>query len=156
MKQNKIMESRWDPEKKLLVTHISGEVNEADVEKWEETLLRELDRIPSNSQFRIFVNLYGFTAENFEAHKRFRTIIPVTLAQYGWKTGYTGLFEEDAAQMQITVTRGIHCIAAAHCHHDATKMELYETRFSHETEHYFTDPGKALIWIGQVGQFMNG
>lgn len=145
-----VTESTWIPENQLLITHISGDVSLEDVERWEQTLNSALQQIPDNTLFKILVNLHGFTAINIEAHKRFRTIIPITLAQYNWKAGYVNLFEEEAQKLELHSIRGIRCVAAAHVHQDATKMERYESNFSHEKEHYFTDPDEAKAWIDRV------
>ncbi len=145
--QTIITESKWIPEKKLLITHISGDVDVADIERWEESLKSAFKQIPADTQFKILVNLHGFTAINLEAHKRFRTIIPLNLARFNWKAGYVNLFAEEAKDLLLESERGIQCVAAAHVHQDATKMERYEANFSHEKEHYFTDPNQALSWI---------
>lgn len=91
--------------------------------------------------------MYGFKAVNIEAHKRFRAVVPLTLADYGWKVGYLNLFEEETQSMTFKNTRGIKCVAAAHSHQDKTKMDLYESRFSSEKEHFFIDPTQARQWI---------
>ena len=145
--ESKVTITNWYPERKLIVTHISGEVDEADIERWETSLLDALEHLEEGGTFKILVNLHGFKAVNLNAHKRFRAIIPLTLAQYGWKAGYVDLFEEEARTIVYTNNRGITCIGAAHCHHDATKMELYETGYSSRNEHFFTDPREAQNWI---------
>lgn len=145
-----ITHSEFFPDKKLLITHISGDVDETDIQQWEKTLLNALDKIPQHSIFKIFVNLYGFNAMDIATHKRFRTIIPLTLAGYGWKTGYVDLFEDEAKNLQFHFTRGIQCVAAAHAHHDKIKMNLYESKFGKETEHFFNDPELALKWMETI------
>lgn len=147
MTLSKITKTRWDSASRLIVTHISGDLGKEEIEAWEKSLTESLAQIEDNSTFKIFVNLYGFKALDIEAHKRFRTIIPLALADYGWKVGYLGLFEEEAKSMTIRNTRGIQCIGAAHSHQDETKMSLYETRFGHEKERFFTNPNEAMEWI---------
>jgi hypothetical protein len=139
--------TNWYPEKKLLVTNISGYLETADVEIWEQSFKETLDQIDDNTRFKIFVNMHGFKAINMDAHKRFRAVIPTTLLEYGWKVGYINLFEEEAQHLHVKYTRGIQCVGAAHAHQDETKMELYESRFSNDQEHYFTDPNQAMQWI---------
>lgn len=146
----KIAKTDWYPEKKLIVTHISGEVDIVDIEAWEHSLLSALNQVDDNDQFKIFVNLHGFKAVDLEAHKRFRSIVPQTLAKYGWKVGYVHLFEEEAKHIQYRNSRGICCIAAAHAHQDETKIEQYELRFGRSHEHFFTDPSAAQKWIESV------
>jgi hypothetical protein len=142
-----IAETTWIPEKQLVVTHLSGEAEQTGIETWEASLQEALAQIPDDSTFRILVNIHGFQAADLEAHKTFRTIVPLTLAAYGWKVGYVNLFEEEAKNLVYTSTRGIKCVAAAHCHQDATKIERYQTRFGRPNEQFFTDPEQARRWL---------
>jgi hypothetical protein len=121
----KITETKWYPAERLVVTHISGHVDEQDISKWQQSLEEVLNRIEDNSRFKIFVNLHGFKAVNFDAHKKFRVIIPSTLADYGFRAGYLGLFPE--AEVHLKNTRGIQCVAAVHVHQDDTKINNYDT-----------------------------
>lgn len=145
----KITRTDWYPHERLIVTHISGDVDKQDVEYWQQSLEQALDKVEDHSSFKIFVNLFGFKAVDLDAHKRFRAIVPETLARYNWKVGYVDLFEE-ANSMQYTTTRGIQCVAAAHAHQDETKIEQYETRFGRDNEHFFTNQEAAMNWIKGV------
>jgi hypothetical protein len=149
MTSTKILQTTWHPDKKLIITQISGDVDTQDVVDWEQTLQEALAQVADNSTFKILVNLHGFKAVNLDAHKRFRTVIPATLATCGWRVGYLDLFEE-AANLPITQTRGITCTGAVHVHQDETKIALYEERFGHEREHFFTDPQAAKTWINTI------
>lgn len=140
-------ETNWYPEKRLLVTHISGDLEKADIEQWEKSFKNTLDSIEDHTTFKIFVNMYGFKAVDLDVHKRFRGVVPLTLADYGWKVGYVNLFEEEARAMTFKTTRGIQCVGAAHAHQDETKMDLYQTKFSSDREHFFPDPAQARQWI---------
>ena len=142
-----IAETTWIPAKQLVVTQLSGEAEQSDIAAWEASLQEALAQIPDDSTFRILVNIHGFQAADLEAHKTFRTIVPLTLAAYGWKVGYVNLFEEEAKSMVYTSTRGIKCVAAAHCHQDATKIERYQTNFGRPNEQFFTDPEQAWRWL---------
>ena len=139
----------WHADEKLIITQISGEVGLKDIEHWEQTLVQTLAQLEDNSTFKILVNLYGFKAFNIEAHKRFRTVIPATLATYGWRVGYLNLFEE-ASTLPLSQTRGIRCTAAVHVHQDETKIALYDMRFGHERERFFTDRKAAEDWIRRI------
>ncbi|MET6998107.1 hypothetical protein [Chitinophaga defluvii] len=147
MATKKITATNYYPDKKLVVTHISGDLEKTDIEQWEKSFKDTLKQLPDNTTFKIFVNMYGFKAVNIDTHKRFRGIVPLTLADYGWKVGYLGLFEEEAKTMTYKNTRGIKCVGAAHSHQDETKMDLYETKFSSDNEHFFPDPTQARQWI---------
>jgi hypothetical protein len=147
MKNPKSTHTTWHAEKNLLVTVIQGDLDKEDIERWEASLDAAMEQIESGSLFKFMVNMHGFKAVDIDAHKRFRAIIPLTLAQYNWKVGYVDLFEKEASEMVFTATRNICCAGAAHAHHDATKMELYQARFSRPNEQFFTDPDAALQWI---------
>ena len=140
----------WFPDTTTIDTRISGPVSMADVIAWEKSLHQALEQIQEGGSFKIMVDLFGFAAADLEAHKRFRTIIPLTLSQYGWKVGYVDLFEDDAQKLQYNNTRGIRCFAAAHAHQDETKIGLYERSYSRPNEHYFTDPVQARQWLAGV------
>lgn len=142
-----ITETNWYPEKRLIITHLSGDLEHSDIERWEQSLKETLNLVEDNSSFKIFVNLFGFKAVNINAHKRFRDVVPLTLAGYDWKVGYLGLFEEEAKTMVFTNTRGIQCAGAAHAHQDETKIVMYDSAFSSNRERFFTDPVLALQWI---------
>ncbi|MBM9501243.1 hypothetical protein JWG44_13380 [Leptospira sp. 201903071] len=141
--------TRWIPEKQLISTTIRGKMEVEDVELWERTLLDSLEQIPDNGVFKIFVNLHGFESANIEAHKRFRTIIPEVLSDYGWKVGYLDLFEE-SKQMRFRNHRGIRCLGAVHVHQDKTKIDSYEEKFGRDNEHFYTDPQIAEEWISSL------
>jgi len=146
MKPEKIIRSEWLPDNHLIVSELYGDLNASDIEEWEGSLSEALSEIKDNGHFRILVNMFGFKATDLDAHKRFRGIIPLTLADYGWKVGYVALFEESKT-MTFRNIRGKTCIAAAHVHQDATKMEQYELRFGKANERFFTDPDAARSWI---------
>lgn len=145
-----VVEADWLKNQKLIVATISGDVASADVEAWEKRLGDALNQIEDNGSFKIFVNMHGFKAIDAEAHKRFRNVIPLTLANYGWKVGYVHLFEEESKAMKVKHERGIKCVGASHSHQDETKMSLYEARFSSARERFFTDPVQARLWIENI------
>lgn len=137
----------YDPEQKMILTRLCGTLVISDIDLWQQSLQTALEKIPDGGTFRILVDLHGFTAASFEAHKHFRTIIPLTLAMYGWKVGYIALFEEAATVIGYGTVRDIRCTAAAHVHHDATKIGLYQASFGSEEEAFFTDAKAALNWL---------
>jgi hypothetical protein len=137
----------YDPRKRIVSTAISGDADPQTIQDWQNSFSTTLEQIPDNTAFRVFINLHGFKALDLDAHKQFRKIIPLTLARYGWKVGYIDLFPEQANEIAITSARGVRCVAAAHVHHDQTKMDLYETKFSRTNEHFFVDPVAARSWL---------
>lgn len=144
----KTAETKWYPKEKLVVTNISGEVDEQDIAQWKTSMEEALSKIEDNGRFKIFVNLHGFKAVNLDAHKKFRVIVPSTLADYGFRVGYLGLFPE--AQVTLRNTRGIQCVAAVHVHQDETKINNYDKQFGNSTERFFTDPDVAKKWIDAI------
>ena len=148
----KIAKTVWEPASRLIITQISGDMDIEDVIRWEKSLYSALDQVEMGGTFSIFVNLHGFTALNLDAHKHFRSIIPLTLANYGWKVGYLAMFEEEAAKLVIASKRNIRCVAAVHCHQDETKIGKYEALYSSVNERFFTDPEKAEAWIRSRAQ----
>ncbi|SKB70890.1 hypothetical protein [Dyadobacter psychrophilus] len=147
MSEVKTIGSEWFADEKLIITQISGDIEKEDVARWEQTLHAALNQIPDSGAFKIFINLHGFKAVDLDAHKQFRSIIPLTLANYGWKVGYLDMFPEEAEKLVISKNRNVQCIAAVHCHQDITKIEKYESLYSSDNEHFFTDVEAADAWI---------
>ncbi len=67
----------------MILTRLSGEVSIPEIEQWEKSLFDVLEKISDNEVFKIFINLFGFKAINVEAHKRYRSTIPLVLSKYG-------------------------------------------------------------------------
>lgn len=144
----KITDSFWQPAERLVTTRLSGLLNTSDIQRWERMLTATMDQIPDHTQIKMLVNLHGFKAENFEVHKQYRNIIPLLLAQYGYRIGYLDMFPE--ASVTISHHRQIQVVAMANVHQDETKMKDYQEKFSKPYEQYFTDPDAALAWILSV------
>ncbi|WP_370090406.1 hypothetical protein [Ekhidna sp.] len=140
------LSSIWWEDGKMLLTKLSGDVGICEIQIWENCLKDALNQIADNSKFKMFVNLFGFKADSVEAHKYYRSIIPTTLSHYGWRIGYLDMFEE-ANDLELTNTRGISCVGAAHVHQDASKIDKYQELYATDREQYFTDPDQAYHWI---------
>jgi hypothetical protein len=121
----------WNPDGRLLVTRLSGNVNIDEIHQWRDSIDAALTLVAPGTAFKTFVNIHGFKATDFDAHKAFRTIIPTMLARYDFRVGYLNLFDN----------------AVAHSHHDTDKMHLYQTQCSRPNDQYFTDPAAAEYWI---------
>lgn len=147
MNNSKRTATSWHPDAHLMITEVSGLLNLSDVEQWITGFHTAFEQLPDNARFKIFVNLHGFKAVNLDTHKKFRDIVPLTLADYGWRTGYLGLFEEEAKSIVFRNIRGIQCVGAAHAHQEETKISLYQTSFSSDREQFFTDPAAAEAWL---------
>lgn len=145
MENIKSISSEWIKEESLLITHLNVKATEEDIQYWKETLASALNLVEANSGFKLLVDLYGYEGATMDAHKAMRTVIPSTLADYNFRAGYLGLF--DNVEITLKKTRGITCTAAAHVHQDATKINLYQERFARENERFFTDYAAALNWI---------
>lgn len=144
----KRIDTTWHPDQRLIITTLRGKLKVCDLSYWEESLHTSLKQIGDQSEFKILVNLYGFEAENFLIHQEYRTIIPLLLADYGYRIGYLDMFPE--ANLIVKNIRGIQCIAMANVHHDEEKMADYEMRFGKSNEKYFTEYETALNWITTV------
>jgi len=142
-------ESTWDAARRLLVTRLQGTVGTDDVRRWIDGLHRELDRIADDTRFNIIVDLHGYEPGDLGAHKEMRTVVPLTLTRYGFRTAFFDLF--DPVDVPLERTRGITCVAAAHVHHDADKMDEYNHRIGRPNERFFTDYRAAEAWIEALG-----
>lgn len=141
-------ESKWIPEKRLLVTRLGGNVGLQDVKRWEKSLEDAIAQIEGKSSFKAFINLYGFKATDLEAHKAMRTVVPFILARYNFKAGYIDLFEDTVLTLENR--NGITCTAVAHVHNDKEKIKLYQERFNKSNERFFTNPEEGERWIESV------
>jgi hypothetical protein len=138
----------WSEENGLLTTRLSGLVDIDDIEDWKAGLMGALQLLKPDSSFKAFINIHGFKAVNMDAHKAFRTVVPLILAEHNFRIGYVDLF--DNVELPLTSKDGIQCIAVAHAHHDADKMNLYESSYSKANDRYFTDPAEAEKWLLSV------
>ncbi len=98
--------------------------------------------------FTMIVDLRGYEVRDIAAHKEMRTVIPLTLADYGFRTALLDLF--DPVDLPLRPARGSICIAVAHVHHDADKMTLYDDRLGRENERFFTDYATADAWLQAI------
>jgi len=144
----KIINSFWQPAEQLVTTRLSGLLDTADIQYWENTLIETMKQVPDNTDVKMLVDLHGFKAANFEVHKQYRNIIPLLLARHGYRIGYLDMFPE--ATIALSTERGIRAVAMANVHQDETKMKDYQEKFSKPFEQYFTDSTAALAWILSV------
>lgn len=144
----KMTNSFWQPAEQLVTTRLSGLLDTADIQNWENTLIKTMEQVPDDIDIKMLVDLHGFKAENFEVHKQYRNIIPLLLARHGYRIGYLDMFPE--ANITLTTERGIRVVAMANVHQDETKMKDYQEKFSTPFEQYFTDPAAAHKWILSV------
>ena len=80
MNTEKAIKSTWLPKEKLIITEISGEnVVKQEILKWKKELIAVFNMVPEGSHFKVFFNMHGFKAADFEAHKEFRVIIQLFL-----------------------------------------------------------------------------
>ncbi|HEV7330171.1 MAG TPA: hypothetical protein VGN63_03955 [Flavisolibacter sp.] len=145
MKRNETM---FLKDEKLVITELCGDLNTTDIETWQQSLQEVLHQLEPDTKFKILVNLHGFNAQDFETHKKFRVVVPQTLANYGWYVGYLRMFPE--AELAIRSRQNIFCLAAAHVHHNETKIRNYADNYSMHNEGFFTNPAEARKWIGAI------
>jgi hypothetical protein len=137
--------SIWNPNDRVLVTRIGGAPGHAEVANWRESLARELSQIEDDSTFKIIVDFRGYEADDLAVHQEICVIIPITLAEYGFRTALMDLFE--GANLPLRNRYGISCLAVAHVHHDENKMNEYDRRLGRPNERFFTDYRLAEDWI---------
>ena len=141
-------ETTWDTARKILVTHLHGDITIETVQRWQASLQDALSQIEAKGEFKMIVDLYGYELKDIAAHKEMRTVVPLTLADYGFRTALLDLV--DPVELPLQKTRGITCRAVAHIHHDAYKMAEYERRLGRENERFFTEYDQAVAWIQMV------
>lgn len=141
---------RWDAADGVLISRLSGAFSAADVERWKAELGAALAAISDGRSFRLLSDLSGYEPADLEAHKAMRTVVPLLLAEHGFRTGLVDMVE--AEEPTVTTTRGVTCVAVAHVHHDAGKMTLYQERIGSAKEGFFTDPAVALAWVREAGR----
>ena len=141
--------TEWDATNRIVTTLLCGPVDIADVERWEAGLHGVLQSLPAGTHFKTFVNFHGLAPVSVEAHKRYRSVIPATLARYGWRVGYLAMFPE-ADGLAIATERDVRCVAAVHVHQDAYKIEEYDRRFGTAAERFFTDTVTGAEWLASV------
>jgi hypothetical protein len=139
---------RWNPADRVLISRLSGIVRMVDVERWKADLGVAVGAIRDGKTFGLLSDLSGYEPADLEAHKAMRTVIPLLLAEHGFRTGLVALV--GAEEPAVTTTRGITCVAVAHVHHDAGKMALYEEQVGGATERFFTDSAAALVWVREA------
>ena len=136
----------WDPQTELLQTELSGTIAVADVLLWRDRLYQALALIQDNGQFFLWSNLQGYKPANIEAHQMMRPIIPELLISHGMRPAYADLFDE-SPEIDITLARGIRCLAHATIHHDQTKMSHFECTIAKRNQRFFSDPREAENWL---------
>lgn len=140
-----VAETHWEVDHALLVTRLQGTVQMSEVQQWAAALQRALAHLADNTSFKLLVDLHGYEPQQMSAHKAMRTVIPMTLARYGFRTALLDLFE--GADLPLELTRGIRCTAVAHVHHETEKMTAYDHRLGRSNEHFFTAYQQAEAWL---------
>lgn len=143
-------ETLWNAETNLLITRLHGIVMLHNVQSWIASLDEARALIPPDTRFRVIQDFYGYEPANLQAHKLMRPVMPLMLAQYGFRTALFDLF--DSVDVPFSIDAGRRCVAVAHVHHDAGKMTEYEARLGRETERFFTDPAAAHEWITRLAE----
>lgn len=143
-----VTDTVWDADRLLLSTRLHGVVTVAEVRQWQAGLTQVLARLPDGIAFKTLVNLSGYEPGDLDAHKAMRSIVPLTLAAHGFRTALLDLF--DPVDLPVQATRGVTCVAVAHVHHDAGKMDEYERRLGRANERFFVDARRALDWLSTI------
>ncbi|QLY25256.1 hypothetical protein [Bdellovibrio sp. KM01] len=142
----KVTESHWDQNGKILFTSLKGNVDEADIFAWKHTLSVAVASIPTNTEFKVLLDLNGFDPVSISAHKAMRNVIPELLATHGLRPAFIDLFDEKP-EMIISCDDGKRCTAFANVHHDPNKMADYRKRIGGDRQQFFTDKDQAAQWL---------
>lgn len=121
--------TRWERERRLLVTELGGPVSAATVEGWRRGLWSEVDRMPDGTWFRLLLDLTGYEPASLDAHKQMRTVVPELLVAHGMRPAFVDLSPE-APEPVLRCDRDVVCVAFANVHHDPTKMARYEEQIA--------------------------
>ncbi|OGG94943.1 MAG: hypothetical protein A2527_06280 [Candidatus Lambdaproteobacteria bacterium RIFOXYD2_FULL_50_16] len=138
--------SLWVAPEQLLVTRLSGVLDQVAVERWLVGLTMEAAKIPQGHPFKALFDLRGAGFENIESNRFFRQSIPQFLSDHGFWVSY--LTPEETRELrtrrQLQTTC---CLAMALLHHDEIKMGFFQKRYGHAQEGYFANEDKALGWL---------
>lgn len=146
---NTVVECKWNDTHRLLVARLQGRVNLADVRRWKESLQHTLDQMADGTAFKLIADFFRYEYADLAAHKEMRSVIPLALAEYGFRTALLDLF--DPVELPLQHQRGITCTAAAHVNHDVNKMTEYDRKLGRANERFFTDYHTAEAWILSLG-----
>ena len=141
---------RWIEEKRLLTTRVTGVLTKSDVQSWRDLLHMTGRRIASDTDFRMMIDIRGYevSEQDREVHMRMREVTPLFLAGHGFTVGFFRLYDEKPPSPEASLAR---CIAVAHVHHDAAKMERYNELLSTPVERFFVDAEEADRWLSKAG-----
>jgi hypothetical protein len=135
----------WDASLLLLITRVGRSISLEEVAAYKCNLTATIDTIASGLSFRWLSNARGYEPlANREAHAVYRSIVPKTLAEHGFRTSLLDLYDCEVA---VTCVRDVTCRALAHVHHDAEKMMIFDERFGRDNERYFSDENAARRWL---------
>lgn len=139
------IQSKWDPLSRILTTSLQGNVDVTDIKCWQIGLLDTLSYIEPKTTFKLISSMIGYQPTSLQVHKRMREVIPLTQADYGFRTRFFDIFETE--DIPIRMLRGIRLTATAHIHHDVYKMTTYQKQLGTATEGWFTDAHIAWNWL---------
>ena len=136
----------YDAAAGTLRTRLAGTLTLADVHAWRDALHAAGRAVPAVAEFRALVDIRGYDvgAQDMAVHRVQREVVPRFLAAHGFVVGFFRLYEETPPPADPSLAR---CIAVAHVHHEAFKMERYDELLGSDTERFFTDPAEAEAWL---------
>lgn len=140
------LETTWNVDTQVLTTTLSGSVTEAQVATWRNGLLSALAQLPVGTRFKLLYDLRGFEPVDLGAHREMREVVPRLLASCGMRPAVVDLFD-GVEEPTVSAERDVVCTAFANVHHDAVKMERYESTIGKADQRFFTDPDTAREWL---------
>ncbi len=142
-----IIHNEWRADQHVLLTRVSGTLQPADLEAWRLGLFETAALIPASQDFRLLVDLRGYTVadQEREIHMELRNVVPQFLLDHGFRAGFLDLFEVPDTPSDTSDTA--RCIAAAHVHHECQKMAMYNEQLGRPQERFFCSRAEAEAWI---------
>ncbi len=139
-----LIDARWEPDGQVVVTRLSGTIDESDVDQWRDALDAVVMDIPDGTEIALLSDLWGYEPASIDVHRRVREVIPRRLAAMGFRTS---LVDAVAGRLEIATAPRITCVKVAHVHHDHVKMSTYERAHGSAAERFFGDRPRAFDWL---------
>lgn len=137
--------AKFIPDENLIHIRFGGLVNLEDYDLLMKEINTCLSKIQDGARVKLYADLYGFKAENFEVHKKFRLVIPEIMIEYGMLPGYSKMFPE--VEIKVNPNPRFNIVKAVHCHNDEEKINRYHKEFASINEEFFCSQTKAKEWI---------
>ncbi len=147
-----ITDVSWNEDTRILTTRVAGVLTASQVQTWKDRLYQAGRLFPKEGPFKMLIDIQGYEVADQarEVHQVMREVTPVFLASHGFNVGFFSLYEVEPPVAREEASA--RCIAVAHVHHDADKMERYNELLGTDSERFFCDAGDAELWLTELAQ----